>query len=55
MSEFWIPRYKWEFVAWLSQNFPDKSWSHLTKKQLMAVYYKTRRAENESRTTVQTG
>ena len=42
MADYWIPKYKWQYATWLSQNFPDKCWSHLSKKQLQAIYHKIR-------------
>lgn len=42
MRNYWIPKYKWELVAWFTLNMPSfnvKGWS---KAKLYAVYFKLR-------------
>ena len=41
MSDFWIPTRRAELVAWLSAYY-GKSFVHMKKKQLMAIYLNTR-------------
>lgn len=42
---FWVPRFKWELVDWLAVYYAKdkKEFERKTKKELWAIYYKTRR------------
>lgn len=40
--KFWIPRYKWQLLAWFSQNGIDVP-AKAKKRQLYAIYYGIRR------------
>lgn len=43
MSDFWIPRFRWQLVSWLEKHYPgDKSFKRKSKKQLMAIYLSVR-------------
>ncbi len=46
MSDFWIPKYKYELVEALAHFYPkDKAeLQRKSKKQLYAIYFKARRA-----------
>ena len=35
---FWMPRYKDEFVKWLRERYPDRNWNKLNIKQLRGAY-----------------
>lgn len=41
MSEFWIPIRRKELIDWLTAYY-GKSFVHMKKKQLMAIYLNTR-------------
>ena len=40
-NSFWKPRYKWELLAWLTQNGYEEL-NGLNKKQLYAIYHRVR-------------
>lgn len=52
MSEFYVPKYKWQLVAWMSQNFPGQSFSKWSKKRLYAAYFRLRASDYRDYTVV---
>ena len=46
-NNFWIPRYKYELLNWLSDKYPTdrNKFKGMIKKQLYAIYYNIRRLE----------
>ena len=44
MSDFWIPRRKYELVKWL-EDYYGKSFKSKSKAQLMAIYLNARKGK----------
>ena len=42
--DFWVPRYKWELVEWLSKRYPEdrKRFERMEKRRLYAIYFRIR-------------
>ena len=49
MSDFWIPRWKWQLVDWLTRHFdePACKFERIKKNRLYAMYIKIRRGYEE--------
>jgi 3-methyladenine DNA glycosylase AlkD len=45
--DFWIPKHKWQLVDWLADHYkePKAKFNRMAKKQLYAIYFKTRGKE----------
>lgn len=44
--DFWIPKYRFELIEWLRNNFPadQRRFSKMTKAQLYAIYFEVRKS-----------
>ena len=45
--DFWVPRYRWELIEWLSQRYPERKgeFERMKKGRLYAIYFTVRGKE----------
>ena len=48
MRDYWVPKFKQDLVMWLCfhYNEQESKFKRMNKKQLLAIYFKTREAIN---------
>ena len=44
--DFWIPKYKSQYIDWLKNKYPKVNWNKKNKKNLQAIYFNIRKKEN---------
>lgn len=42
MLDFWIPKFKWQYVEWFKRHRPDWKISRWNLDQMKAIYINTR-------------
>jgi len=44
MKDYWIPKFKYELVDWLSKRYPGEQhkFGNMNKKRLYAIYFSVR-------------
>jgi hypothetical protein len=45
MSNYWIPKHKYQLVDYLKGEYPNVNWKSWSKKRLFAVYHEVRRIQ----------